>query len=173
MSDGTNKPARGGTPKFWPTKRRKRTTVATRGFVFGHGQIARYDERPHPLGRRHCQPAKRVIEGDSDTTAGLAIEKRPFGNETAKHFFEAQGLGAELHLIGTVTLGPTTFVFDREGARGMPLKFDNIGNAMEPVTQTCDLYPAQNPPLSAPFGLSAVGTAVHLAALGGEAVLGP
>ncbi len=54
------------------------------------------------------------------------VKQHSFGHLLPKHFFEAQGLRAQLHLIGAVGFGLAALVFHR-GKQAASL-FDNISN---------------------------------------------
>jgi hypothetical protein len=56
-----------------------------------------------------------MIEDNSLAPAGLPVIKVALWNLRSKHLFEADSLGAQLHLIAVIVLGPSAFVLYRPG----------------------------------------------------------
>ena len=73
------------------------------------------------------------VERHHDAPSRLAVEQRALGHRTSGHFFQAQRLGAELHLVGAMALRLAALVFDRKGglAAVAAAEFDEIGDARE------------------------------------------
>ena len=55
------------------------------------------------------------VKFDRGSAAGDTVEECAGGDGDAENFFEAEGLGAELHFVAGVGLGFTALVFDGEG----------------------------------------------------------
>ena len=82
-------------------------------------------------------------------TPGRAVEQRAFRDRQARHLLEAQGLGAELHLVGIVRLSLAAFVFDRKRLCSRPwrMDFDRVGVAGQAKPARDERQPAQDPQL--------------------------
>jgi len=56
-----------------------------------------------------------MVKDDVFPAPRFAVEERSARHGAFEHFFQTERLGADLHFVATVWLGPTAFVFDREG----------------------------------------------------------
>lgn len=111
-------------------------------------------------------------EGYVLSAAGGAVEEGSGRNSHAEHFFEAEGLGAELKGVDVVFLGASVLVFDGEGW-GVLAELDGIGLADEPEALGDELEAAAGADAVADFVTGFVNAFVHEAAFGGEAVFLP
>jgi hypothetical protein len=78
--------------------------------------------------------AEGVVEGDGGALAGFGVVDETLGNGEGEHFFEAEGLGAELDAVVDPTGGAAGFVFDGAGfedASAGFADFDDVGLAGE------------------------------------------
>lgn len=111
-------------------------------------------------------------EGDVLAAACGAVEEGAGGDGDAEHFFEAEGLGAELEGVGGVFFGAAAFVFDGEG-RGALAELDGVGLANEAKAFGDEPEAAAGADAVADFVAGLVDAFVHEAAFGGEAVFLP
>ena len=68
-------------------------------------------------------------EGNGDAAAGAVVEDFAVGDGGVEHFFEAEGLGAELDLVVVPLSFLAVFVFDGDGLVGVGGVFDEVGDA--------------------------------------------
>ena len=69
------------------------------------------------------------VEADLSATAWLSVEDGSGLYGGVEHFFEADGLGAELDFVAGIAFGFAAFVFDGEG--DVIAKFNDIGLTSE------------------------------------------
>lgn len=112
------------------------------------------------------------VDGDGSAALGFAVEEEGFGNGDGEHFFEAEGLGAELDFVGAVAFRFAALVFDGDDAP-VAVEFDDVGLAVESETVAGEVEAAGGSQAGAGFGGAVVGALVEDAAGGGEVVLGP
>lgn len=114
--------------------------------------------------------AEAVVEGDIVAAVRRAVEERAGGDSSVEHFFEADGLRAELYGVDGLVLGAAAFVFDGEGpprAVRLAVKLDDIGHAVETKRGRLERQGAGGAEIAARFAAGLVGTVVEDAALGG------
>ena len=79
-----------------------------------------------------------LVQDHIQAAPGPAIEKRPGRNRLAQHLFQANGLGAELDLVGMVRFRLPPLVLHGErpprSAR-LPVILDDIGFADQPQSE--------------------------------------
>ena len=135
-------------------------------------------------GECFCAGAETWGEGDFGSAAALAVVKRTVVDLGIEHFFETEGLGAELDFVAGIELGLAAFVFDGEGAPtafesgeldavGGFVKFDDVGLPSEAEAEGVDTEAARSADAWAAFGTGLVGAFVEDAPFGGEAIFLP
>ena len=119
-----------------------------------------------------CLRSERCIEAHIKPVVSCAIEQSAFRDVNAKHFFQAYCLGANLNLIATISLWPSSLVLNRKRTPQSPdigeldatfvhpMKFHNIGNSRQSEPQRPERKPARNPNI--PARLSPVAGLMHL-----------
>lgn len=124
--------------------------------------------------------AELFCEGNVFAAAGFAVVERAGGDFDGEHFFEAEGLGAELHGVDVVGFGVAAFVFDGEGAwrgggwrGGVAVEFDDVSHALESVAAGLEWEGAGDADAGAGFAAAGVRAFVQDAAFGCEGVFIP
>nr|WP_296450070.1 hypothetical protein [Phenylobacterium sp.] len=84
------------------------------------------------------------IERHERAPALLAVEQRAFGHRSIERFLQADGLGAELHLVGAVALGLAALVLDRERRRRAAVQLHDIGLARHAQGERAKLNAARD-----------------------------
>jgi hypothetical protein len=115
--------------------------------------------------------AERGIEGDLGSAARLAIKEIAHRDGGTEHFFEAQGLRAELDFIGLMRFGLAAFIFD--GPRAVATEFDDIRAAGNAITERAEAEAAADADAVAQFDRIGIGVIVQYTPFGGEPVLLP
>ena len=113
-------------------------------------------------------------EGAGVAAAGLVFGEG--GDGGFDHFFEAKGLGAELHFVGGVGFWFAAFVFDRDDflvVRSGAVELDDVALAGESVNEGADGHAAGDADVVARFVAAVMGALVHEVALDREFVLRP
>jgi hypothetical protein len=118
------------------------------------------------------------VEVHFEAAAGLAVEERAPGHGLAEHFFQAQGLSAELDLVRTVGFGAAALVFDGIGEPGAGVFFgavelDDVRLSREAEPEAAQRQAADDPEVPSGFGLSAVRPLVEMGTLDGQRVVHP
>lgn len=93
-----------------------------------------------------------------------------------EHFFEADGLRAELDFVDGLGLGTAALVFDGERlprAVGLTVKFDDIGDAVEAESNGLQRKRASDAQIAPRLGRTIVGAFVEHATLSGEVIFLP
>lgn len=124
-------------------------------------------------GERHVLAAPRC-----------AVEKPACRACHLEHLFETEGLGAQLNLVATASLGPSPFVLDGPrlpealfspqgdaGRRGA--KLNHVGLASQPEAEGVQTEAAGDSEARPAFRPGVVRLLMQFAAFGGEAVLRP
>lgn len=125
-----------------------------------------------PVGLR----AESGIEGNVVAALDGAVEDRAGGNRLAKHFLQAERLGAELNGVGGLVFGAAALVLDGErlpGAVGLAVELDDVGHAVEAECGGLQRQGAYDAQVAAALAAGFMGFVVEHAALGGEAIFGP
>lgn len=78
------------------------------------------------------ESAQGLVEGDWGATFSFSVKEEGLGDFYVEHFFEAEGLGAELDFVGGVGFGFSAFVFDGDD-RAVFVEFDDVALAAEAV----------------------------------------
>lgn len=138
----------------------------------------------HAGGEGFGAGAKLRGELDLGSTARLTVEECAIADFATKHFFEAEGLGAELDFVAGVAFGFAAFVFDGEGspqtgevgewdAVGGLVEFDDVGLTGEAELEGVEAEAAGGADTWATFGTWGVGAFVEDAPFGSEAIFLP
>ena len=87
------------------------------------------------------QVTQVVIENDRGPPPLFAVIQGALRDRATEHLLQAQGLGAELHPVGVVTLRPAALVFHRQGLPGpvlLAMELDHIGKTDQAKAQGAD-----------------------------------
>ncbi len=118
---------------FWEADVAEGAAVAL-GFEGGGREGVGTGERVEVGDGPVCFLAQGGIHGDEGSLLGFGVEDEAFGDGNAEHFFEAEGLGAELDAVIEPLGFFAGFVFDGagfgDGALGF-FDFDDVGFAVE------------------------------------------
>ena len=112
------------------------------------------------------------IKGHHCAATRLTVEEKTFRYAGVQGFFDAQGLGAELDLIGAMGLGLAPLVFNH-GDMAVLMKLDHITDAMYGQSGGANGEAAGDADAGAGFVRAVMGAIVHGAAFGGEAIFRP
>lgn len=148
------------------------------------GRFAGAVQFVHAGGESFGAGAKLRGELDLGSTARLTVEECAIADFATKHFFEAEGLGAELDFVAGVAFGFAAFVFDGEGspqtgkvgewdAVGGLVEFDDIGLTGEAEFEGVEAEAAGGADTWATFGTWGVGAFVEDAPFGSETIFLP
>lgn len=118
--------------------------------------------------------AKLRGEIDRRAAARLAVVEGTGGDGNVEHFFEAEGLGAELDFVPLAGFGFAAFVLYGEGWGFAGFgEFDNVGDAGKAKAEAANGEGADDAGAMFGFVGAMVGFVVEDFAFGGEAIFGP
>ncbi len=148
------------------------------------GRFAGAVQFVHAGGESFGAGAKLRGELDLGSTARLTVEQSAIADFATKHFFQTEGLGAELDFVAGVAFGFAAFVFDGEGspqtgkvgewdAVGGLVEFDDIGLTGEAEFEGVEAEAAGGADTWATFGTWGVGAFVEDAPFGSETIFLP
>ena len=148
------------------------------------GSFAGAVQLVHAGGESFGAGAKLRGELDLGSTAGLTVKESAIADLATKHFFETEGLGAELNFVAGIAFGFATFVFDGEGSPqtgevgerdtvGGFVEFDDVGLTGEAELKGVEAEAAGGADTWATFGTWGVGAFVEDAPFGSETIFLP
>ena len=105
--------------------------------------------------------------------AGLSVPQCAFADALPAHFFEAQGLGAELDFVGAVGFGAAAFVYDGFQTACGKVVFHHVKDAADAEPFGGYVDAALEADAFAGFGFAGIDALVQGFALCGEEILRP
>ncbi len=128
------------------------------------------------LGRRlRGFPAQFRIKSYILASAILAVKQGSFGHVAAEHFFQTQGLGAELHLVAGVLLGAAPLVFHgkRHPLMFLAVVFHHVGSTRQAQGQRPQRHARLDPHPAPRFPLPGIHPLMHDPPFSREAIFRP
>jgi len=121
-------------------------------------------------------PAQSLAKGYHSPPSGLAVEKSPFRDIHAKHFFKTESLGTKLYLIGIhACMGAPLLILDWIGlpACSISVELHDISPAVESQMGSAKFKIGRHFHTAAHTTAADVDSFVHQPSLGGMAIFLP